>query len=577
LLNQTGKVGGAVKLGKVLVTSAWPYINVTPHIGNLVGSVLSADVVARYYRLKGEDVLLVSGSDEHGTPIEVEAIRQGISPKELTDRNHAKVAELFKKWEISYDNYTRTESPVHQEFVQHHLMKIYRNGYIFAQETQMLYCEKCNRFLPDRFVEGKCPYCGSERARGDQCDACGRLLETTFLIDPYCVVCKSKPTVKTTKHWYIDLSKFSEELSRYIRDNAQFPSNAKNFSLNWIKEGLKPRAVTRDVEWGIPAPFPEAEGKTIYVWVEAVLGYVSATIEYFRKIKQPEKWKGFWFNKDSKTLYFVGKDNIPFHTIILPALLLASGESYNLPWNVSATEFLQFKGEKASKSQRIGIWIDEALELFPADYWRFFLMAIRPETKDANFSWDLFIEKINSDLNDTFGNFIHRTLAFINSQFDGQIPQPETLDADDEKVLKTLREKVEAIAQDIESSRLQSAASTLISISRMGNQYLNEKEPWNLIKKDKRKTAAVLYVAAQIVKALAIVSAPFIPSTAEELWKTLNLPGNVYQQRWNETLKPIQAKHKIAKAKPLFQKIDADEQKLDERLAKVREHMAMTA
>ena len=577
MLNQTGKVGGAVKLGKVLVTSAWPYINVTPHIGNLVGSVLSADVVARYYRLKGEDVLLVSGSDEHGTPIEVEAIRQGISPKELTDRNHAKVAELFKKWEISYDNYTRTESPVHQEFVQHHLMKIYRNGYIFAQETQMLYCEKCNRFLPDRFVEGKCPYCGSERARGDQCDACGRLLETTFLIDPYCVVCKSKPTVKTTKHWYIDLSKFSEELSRYIRDNAQFPSNAKNFSLNWIKEGLKPRAVTRDVEWGIPAPFPEAEGKTIYVWVEAVLGYVSATIEYFRKIKQPEKWKGFWFNKDSKTLYFVGKDNIPFHTIILPALLLASGESYNLPWNVSATEFLQFKGEKASKSQRIGIWIDEALELFPADYWRFFLMAIRPETKDANFSWDLFIEKINSDLNDTFGNFIHRTLAFINSQFDGQIPQPETLDADDEKVLKTLREKVEAIAQDIESSRLQSAASTLISISRMGNQYLNEKEPWNLIKKDKRKTAAVLYVAAQIVKALAIVSAPFIPSTAEELWKTLNLPGNVYQQRWNETLKPIQAKHKIAKAKPLFQKIDADEQKLDERLAKVREHMAMTA
>ncbi len=577
MLNQTGKVGGAVKLGKVLVTSAWPYINVTPHIGNLVGSVLSADVVARYYRLKGEDVLLVSGSDEHGTPIEVEAIRQGISPKELTDRNHAKVAELFKKWEISYDNYTRTESPVHQEFVQHHLMKIYRNGYIFAQETQMLYCEKCNRFLPDRFVEGKCPYCGSERARGDQCDACGRLLETTFLIDPYCVVCKSKPTVKTTKHWYIDLSKFSEELSRYIRDNAQFPSNAKNFSLNWIKEGLKPRAVTRDVEWGIPAPFPEAEGKTIYVWVEAVLGYVSATIEYFRKIEQPEKWKGFWFNKDSKTLYFVGKDNIPFHTIILPALLLASGESYNLPWNVSATEFLQFKGEKASKSQRIGIWIDEALELFPADYWRFFLMAIRPETKDANFSWDLFIEKINSDLNDTFGNFIHRTLAFINSQFDGQIPQPETLDADDEKVLKTLREKVEAIAQDIESSRLQSAASTLISISRMGNQYLNEKEPWNLIKKDKRKTAAVLYVAAQIVKALAIVSAPFIPSTAEELWKTLNLPGNVYQQRWNETLKPIQAKHKIAKAKPLFQKIDADEQKLDERLAKVREHMAMTA
>lgn len=571
---RTVNVGGAVKLGKVLVTSAWPYINVTPHLGNLVGSVLSADVVARYYRLKGEDVLMVSGSDEHGTPIEVEAIRQGISPKELTDRNHARVAELFKKWNASYDNYTRTESPVHKEFVQNHLMKIYQSGYIFAQETDMLYCEKCQRYLPDRFVEGKCPYCGYERARGDQCESCGRLLETTFLIEPYCVICKSKPIVKTTKHWYIDLSKFSEELSEYIKNNEQFPSNAKNFSLNWIKEGLKPRAVTRDVEWGISAPFPGAEGKTIYVWVEAVLGYVSATIEYFRNSGQPEKWREFWFNKDAKTLYFVGKDNIPFHTIILPALLLASGETYNLPWNVSATEFLQFKGEKASKSQRIGIWIDEALKLFPADYWRFFLMATRPESKDTNFSWDFFIEKINSDLNDTFGNFIHRTLTFINTRFNGEIPQPQGLETEGEEILEALREKVAAVAEEIEASKLQSAANTVIGISRMGNQYLNEKEPWNLIKKDREKATTVLYVATQIVKSLAIVSAPFIPSTAEELWKTLNLPGSFYEQRWDEALKPIPPKHKIAKAKPLFRKIEADAQKLDEMLEKVREKLA---
>ena len=571
---RTVNVGGAVKLGKVLVTSAWPYINVTPHLGNLVGSVLSADVVARYYRLKGEDVLMVSGSDEHGTPIEVEAIRQGISPKELTDRNHARVAELFKKWNASYDNYTRTESPVHKEFVQNHLMKIYHNGYIFVQETDMLYCEKCQRYLPDRFVEGKCPYCGYERARGDQCESCGRLLETTFLIEPYCVICKSKPIVKTTKHWYIDLSKFSEELSEYIKSNEQFPSNAKNFSLNWIKEGLKPRAVTRDVEWGISAPFPGAEGKTIYVWVEAVLGYVSATIEYFRNSGQPEKWREFWFNKDAKTLYFVGKDNIPFHTIILPALLLASGETYNLPWNVSATEFLQFKGEKASKSQRIGIWIDEALKLFPADYWRFFLMATRPESKDTNFSWDFFIEKINSDLNDTFGNFIHRTLTFINTRFNGEIPQPQGLETEGKEILEALREKVAAVAEEIEASRLQSAVNSVIGMSRMGNQYLNEKEPWNLIKKDREKAATVLYVAMQIVKSLAIVSAPFIPSTAEELWKTLNLPGSFCEQRWDEALKPIPPKHKIAKAKPLFRKIEADAQKLDEMLEKVREKLA---
>ena len=543
-----------------------------PHLGTLV-QVLSADVVARYYRLKSEDVVMVSGSDEHGTPIEVEAIRLGVSPKNLTDRNHARVSALFKDWGISFDNYTRTENPVHKEFVQNHLMKIFNNGYISVQETTMLYCENCRRFLPDRFVEGKCPYCGNESARGDQCDSCGRLLEPTTLLEPYCVICKGKPVTKTTKHWYFDLSKFSEKLSDYLRSNEQLPTTTKNFSLNLIKEGLKPRAVTRDVGWGISAPFPGAEGKTIYVWVEAVLGYVSATIEYFRNRGEQEKWKEYWFDKDAKTLYFIGKDNIPFHTIILPALLLASGEDYNLPWNVSATEFLQFGGEKASKSQRRGIFIDEAIELFPADYWRYYLMATRPETKDSNFSWELFIEKVNSDLNDTLGNFIHRTLTFINTQLNGEIPQPKTLDKDDEEILKTLKEKVETIAKEMENCRLQSAANNVISVSRLGNQYLNEKEPWKLIKKDRDKALNVIYVAAQIVKALAIISAPFIPFAAEELWKTLNLPGSVHEQRWDEALKPLPAKHKIAEAKPLFRKIEVSEKELDELLAKVREKL----
>jgi methionyl-tRNA synthetase len=539
-----------------------------------VGSVLSADVVARYYRLKGEETLLVSGSDEHGTPIEVEAIRLGIKPKELTDRNHAKVSELFKRWGISYDNYTRTESPVHKKFVQNHLLKIYRNGYIFTQETPLLYCENCKRFLPDRFVEGKCPYCGHERARGDQCDACGRLLEPTTLIEPYCVICKGKPDLKTTKHWYIDLSKLSDKLAEYLQNNKQLSASTRNFSLNLIKEGLKPRAVTRDVAWGIPAPFPGAEDKTIYVWVEAVLGYVSATIEYFRDRGEPEKWREYWFKKDAKTLFFVGKDNIPFHTIILPALLLASGEDYNLPWNVSATEFLQFKGEKASKSQRIGIWIDEALELFPPDYWRYFLISTRPETKDTNFSWELFIEKVNADLNDTFGNFVHRTLRFINTHFEDAIPKPEALDEDAKKVLEALKERVEKVAVEIEECKLQAAANTMISISRIGNQYLNDKEPWKLVKRDKTKAASVIYVAAQIVKALSIASAPFMPFTAEEIWKTLKLPGSVFDHRWNEALELLPANHKIAKAKPLFRKVDADEKQLNEMLEKAREKLA---
>jgi len=560
---------------KTLVTSAWPYLHSTPHLGNMVGSILSADVFARYCRVKGEDVVMVSGSDEHGTPVEVESIRLGISPKELTDRNHAKIVELFKAWGISFDNYTRTENPVHKEFVKAFLTKIYDNGYIFTQETEMLYCERCGRFLPDRYVEGKCSYCGYEHARGDQCESCGRLLETTLLIDPHCAICNSKPALRTTKHWYFDLPKLSERISAYLSNNEQLASNTKNFSISLIREGLKPRAVTRDVTWGIQAPFPGAENKRIYVWVEAVLGYVSATIEYFKNREQPEKWKEYWFDKEAKTYYFIGKDNIPFHTIILPALLLASGEDYNLPWNVSATEFLQFKGEKASKSQRVGIWIDEALELFHADYWRYFLMATRPETKDSNFSWDLFTEKVNADLNDTFGNFIHRTLTFISSQFDSAIPKAEGADEDAAQILKTLEEKTETIAREIEACKLQSAANTMISISRIGNQYLNEKEPWNLIKTDRKKAANVIYAAAQVVKALAIVSAPFVPVAAEEIWKTLNLSGSVHQQKWDEALKPLPSDHRIAKAKPLFRKIEDNPEELEEKLQKVRRSLQM--
>jgi methionyl-tRNA synthetase len=555
---------------KVLVTSAWPYINVTPHLGNLVGSMLSADVTARYYRLCGADTLMVSGSDTHGTPIEVEALKQGITPKELTDRNHKKVSELFKRWDISFDNYTTTESSVHKAFVQKTLLEIQQNGYIFSQETEMLYCEHDHRFLPDRFVEGKCPHCGAEKARGDQCDSCGKLLEPTLLVEPYCTLCKNPPIAKTTKHWYIDLTKLSEPLCQYIQNNPQLPQNVKNFSLNWIKEGLKPRAVTRDVEWGIPAPFEGAQGKTIYVWIDAVLGYVSATIEYYKQTEQPEKWREFWFDKTAQTLYFVGKDNIPFHTIILPALLLASGQDYNLPWSVSATEFLQFKGQKASKSQRIGIWIDEALEMFPVDYWRFFLISTRPESKDTNFTWTAFAEKINADLNDTFGNFIHRTLSFINIKFDSTVPTPTNPDADDQAILDCLREKITHAAQDIESGNLQSAANTLIAISRLGNQYLNTKEPWNLMKTNKEKAATIFYTATQIVKAITVISQPFMPTTAQQLWQTLKINGKIEQSRWSDALVPLEAGHILLKPQPLFHKIETDEDKLDEQLAHIR-------
>ena len=538
----------------------------------MVGSLLSADVFARYCRLKGEDVVMVSGSDEHGTPVEVESIKRGISPKELTDKNHARLSSLLKEWGISFDNYTRTENPIHKEFVKKTLTEIYNNGYIFAKETEMLFCEKCSRFLPDRYVEGKCPYCGYERARGDQCENCGRLLETTLLVEPHCTICGGKPVVKKTKHWYFDLPRLSEEIRDYLESNHQLSTSTKNFSLSLIREGLKPRAVTRDVSWGIQAPFPGAEDKRIYVWVEAVLGYVSATIEYFKNQGKLESWREYWFNRNARTCYFIGKDNIPFHTIILPALLLASGEGYNLPWNVSATEFLQFKGEKASKSQKVGVFIDEALELFPADCWRYFLIATRPETKDSNFSWELFVERVNADLNDTYGNFVHRTLSFINSKFDAVIPESEDLGDGDAKILRTLDEKVNLIVKEFEACRLQSAAGTILSIGRMGNQYLNDNEPWNLIKTDRARAGSIFRVAAQLVKALAIVSAPIIPFAAEEIWKKLNLPGCVHEQKWGEALKPLPPNHRIDKAKPLFTKIDKTPKELEEKLEKIRQH-----
>ena len=493
-----------------------------------------------------------------------------IPPKELTDQNHAQVSDLFERWGIAFSNYTRTENPVHKKFVRDFLMKIYENGYIFTQKTEQLYCLKCDRFLPDRFVEGTCPKCGDTGARGDQCDSCGNLLEPTNLVNPRCAICNSTPTVEIRKHWYFDLPKLSKKLQDYIQNNKQLPDNARNFTLNILKSGLKPRPVTRDNKWGIQSPFPGSEDKTIYVWVEAVLGYLSATVQYFKRLGNEERWKEYWFDKEAKTLYFIGKDNIPFHTIILPSLLLATHEPYNLPWAVHSTEFLMFDGKAFSKSRRIGIWIDEALELFSADYWRYSLLSIRPEVKDTNFSWTTLIEKVNSDLNDTLGNFIHRTLTFINNQFGSVVPQPSGLDVKDKMVLKEAKELVNKTAERVEIFKLQDALRYAIRLGHLGNKYFNEKEPWKTIKFDRQQSANTLYVTAQIVKQLAIVMEPFIPYTAEKLWALLNLDGSVHEQTWNETEKELPPNHQIKKAKPLFKKIEDNEEQLQAKLEEAR-------
>lgn len=554
-------------MGKWLICAAWPYINAVPHLGTLIGSVLSADVVARFLRLKGEDVVFVSGSDEHGTPIEVEAIKQNISPKELTDKYHELVKKLFNQWNISFDNYTRTENPIHIDFVRKFYLNLHKRGYIYEQEIEMPYCPKCNMFLPDRFIEGECPYCHYEKARGDQCEKCGRLLEPIKLINPRCNICGERPVIKKTKHWFFDLPKLTDKIRDYIEKNTNLPPNARNMSLSMLKEGLKPRAITRDNKWGIPAPFPGAEGKTIYVWMEAVLGYITATIEYFTKKGEPEKWKEFWFDSNTKSVYFIGKDNIPFHTIIFPALLIASGKNYVLPWTVSSTEYLLFKGEKFSKSRRIGIWIDEALKLFPVDYWRFSLLINRPENKDFNFTWEIFRDNINSLLNDTIGNFVHRTLTFIYKNFDAKIPQPKELSDEDIKTIEEAKALVKKVESLLSEFKIRDALMTAISLASLGNRYLNDKAPWELIKKDKEKAAAVMYVAAYIVKALAIVLYPFIPSSAQKIWNLLGFKGNI--SSWDEAYVLLPKAQQIMKPEPLFKKVSSKD--LDEALKKLEE------
>ncbi|RLI11144.1 methionine--tRNA ligase, partial [Candidatus Bathyarchaeota archaeon] len=441
---------------RYVVCAAWPYINYVPHLGTII-PLLSADVVARFLRMRGHEVVFVSGSDEHGTPIEVEAVRQGIDPKELTDRNHELVVKLLAEWELSLDSYIRTEHPVHKEFIKRFYERVYRNGYVFERDEELPYCENCKRFLPDRFVEGTCPYCGYERARGDQCEACGRLLDPARLINPRCAICGSRPVVRRTRHWFLDLTKLQEAVEEYVRSNRRFSDAVRSFSLRMLEEGLRPRSITRDTRWGIEAPFPGAEGKTIYCWFEAVLGYISATIAYFRSKGQPERWEAFWKDPDARSVFFIGKDNIPFHSVLLPALLLASGEGYNLPWDVVSNEFLLWEGEKFSKSRRVGIWIDEALKLFPADYWRFVLVSIRPELRDSNFTWEQFLEKVNSDLNDTIGNFVHRTLSFIWRHFGGRVPEPGPTGPEDEEAIVVLEEKFKQATEALEGFRLKSA------------------------------------------------------------------------------------------------------------------------
>jgi len=560
---------------KWVVTSAWPYVNAIPHLGNMIGSVLSADVFARFLRLKGDDVVFVSGSDAHGTPVAVAAKKQNIPAEELAMKNHKIIKKLFEQWNISYDNYTHTHNPTHIEFVQDFYLDVQKNGYVFEKEIESPYCDHDKLYLPDRFVEGICPHCKDDRARGDQCDNCQKLLTPLELIEPKCAICGKTPEIRKTKHWYMDFPKLQERLAELIKKNQNIPPNAKKVCLNSISEGLPERAITRDLEWGIPAKFKGADEKTIYVWFEAVLGYVSAVKEWAEKIvEKPEKFDYFWKDPNTKTVYFIGKDNIIFHLIVFPGLLLAFNENKKkkeqlvLPYNVSSTEFLMYENDKFSKSRGVGIWIDEALESAPLDYWRFNLLYNRPEKSDTSFLWSEFDNNIKT-LNDNIGNFIHRTLTFINKQFKGTIPKKIEYDDIDKKFISNLNSISERIGKLLQQFKLRKALREIVTFAKEGNVYLNDKAPWHLIKKNKESAGNVFNICAQAVYAFGILLAPFIPETSEKILDFLSVSEKLNQLSWDSINEDsLKAGQKIKIPKPLFQKLDLNE--MQENLEKIR-------
>jgi len=530
-------------LKKILVCSAWPYASNIPHLGNLVSSLLSGDVFARYYKLRGHEVVYVSGTDTHGTRIEYEAAKLSRSPREHAQIVHKEILRIIEAFGIEFENYTWTESPVHRQFIIDIHKRMAAGGYIFSQEEERAYCQNCRRFLADRYIEGSCPYCGYEHARGNQCDRCGALLEPEELIRPHCAICGGSDIIfKKTRHWYLDLKKLEPKLREYL-NSRDFRGNVKLLTENMLRD-LRPRAITRDLEWGIPAPFVGAEGKVIYVWAEAALGYVSATIEYFQKKGEPERWREFWFGDDLFQVYTQGKDNIPFHTLIFPGQLIASGEGYHLPDQISATEYLNWIGGEAfSKSRRVGIYCDEALKLLAPTLWRFYLLYTRPEKKDVAFSWEELEKAINGVLIDNISNLVNRVVALANRLYGGEVEAvPEG------RVLGQIQEVQEQVEREIESGSLAPALRRIAELAVFGNRYFQEERPW-----EGGRPEAVAS-GLQFAKVLAILLEPFVPAFSGEVYRMLGLERPTF----DDILK-VELPFRVGPAKPLLQKIDIEE------------------
>ena len=513
---------------KYLVTAALPYANNLPHVGNVAGSHLPADIFHRFLKIFGYESYFVGGTDEHGSPIEVAAFKQGITPKELCDKYYVLHKKIYDFLKISYDIFSRTSNQTNHQITKEIFKKLLERGYIIEREIDMSYCENDKRFLPDRWVEGICPYCKYEKARGDQCENCGRLLDPIELIEPKCVICGSKVVFKKTKHLFFNLPKFAKKLEKWLSKKKYWKENVLNYSLGFLKEGLKERAITRDLSWGIKVPLEGYENKVFYVWFDAPIGYISFSKELFEKIGKPELYEYFWIKKKGRIYHFIGKDNIVFHTIWWPAILM--GANLALPYNVGGMEYLNFENRKISKSQNWGVFFevdqdkisvkikDKSYEIEP-DYIRFYLSLILPEKKDSNFVVKEFEEKINSILIGNISNFVYRVLSFINKNFEGEIPSAK-LSEEEKKILKEIKKMKKEIKEKVLNLEFKRALEKIIELSTLGNKYFQENEPW---KADEEKKKRVLMFSANLVKDLAILLWPFIPNFSEKVFDMLDI------------------------------------------------------
>ena len=539
------------------ITAALPYTNGPIHIGHLAGVYVPADIFARYQRLKNNDVAFICGSDEHGVAISIKAKKEGTTPQAIIDKYHAIIKQSFADFGISFDNYSRTSAPIHHQTASDFFKKLYEQGDFIEEISEQLYDEEAHQFLADRFVIGTCPKCGNPEAYGDQCERCGSSLNATDLIDPKSSITGSKPTLKATKHWFLPLNRYQEFLEKWILEGhkSDWKPNVYGQVKSWLEDELKPRAVTRDLDWGIPVPVEGAEGKVLYVWFDAPIGYISSTKEWAER--EGKDWRPYWQDKNTELVHFIGKDNIVFHCIIFPAMLKAEG-SYILPTNVPANEFLNLEGNKLSTSKNWAVWLHEYLQDFPnqQDVLRYALTANAPETKDNDFTWKDFQARNNNELVAIFGNFINRVAVLTQKYYEGAVPAAGEFNDIDTETLRQITELTEKIEQSLERYRFREAQQELMNMARLGNKYLADEEPWKLIKTDPERVKTIMYVALQIATALAVASEPFLPFTSEKLKRMLQLGAITWESLKTNATELLKAGHRIGTAELLFEKIE---------------------